>query len=125
VISDRIIEDRPWRKVIRVAHGHYLYVEEREYYTRYRMANGFWHEVRNCRPLETHHRRIIYARTIPWFMWLWYGMQGIPRRIREWREFRRWAQKDKEKRRQILAYQRRVSERQFVSKNRFGGRYNR
>jgi hypothetical protein len=111
-------------KIIRTGNG-YLHIEEREYYTRYWFHGGVSVEIRNCNPLPIYRRQIIYARTIPWFMWIWYGLAGLPDRITWWWQLWQDHRRDKAKRRQILAYQRRASEREFVSKNRFGGRYNR
>lgn len=127
MIRERTIRD--WNKsdqVIATAAGH-LHIEEREYWTTYRLRtwNGYTHriEVRTLTPLPIYQRQIIYARTIPWFMWIWYGIAGLPRRIREMVDFWQAAKNEKTKHKAIRAYQRRVLEKQFLFKNRFGGRY--
>lgn len=123
MLFQRVVESWPGRsKVIRTDTG-YLYVENRELFTSYRLETPhgriLWHDVRNCVELPSRNPRIIYARTIPWFMWLWYGLLDIPRKLRERKEFQEWAIKEKKKQKTLISYQREVRLKQFVGKSRY------
>ncbi len=111
---------------MRVQSGMYdLLVENREYYTRYSLESIYTqqiilrHEVRTPEPLTIRPAQIIYARTIPWFMWIIYWIRDGIRKQREDRELAEWGEKDEARREAI---RKAVKERGM---GRFGGRYNR
>ena len=111
-------------RMVTASGGRRMYVENRELYTSYRLylRNGkvFWHDIRNCTPLPNCQPRIIYARTIPWFMWLIYWIRDLGRKWRDWRSDKKQRKRDAETKKQLISYQKRVLERQFIQKS---GRY--
>jgi hypothetical protein len=133
-IADRTVQRWAGGEVI-VSGNRYLYVEKREFYTRYTIKShwvagqrtGRWielqYDVRNCEPLPNCKPRIIYARSIPWFLWIWYGIKYLSFKVRWWIRRRRSESADKKRAQKIREYQARVIEQSFVAKNRFGGRY--
>ncbi len=102
-----------------------LLVENREFYTRYRIESRYtgrillWHEVRTPEPLPIRPAQIIYARTIPWFMWIYYGIRDWRRKRQSDRELEEWAKEDEAR---GDAIRQAVKDRGL---GRFGGRYNR
>ncbi len=102
-----------------------LLVENREFYTRYRIESRYtgqiilWHEVRTPEPLPIRPAQIIHARTIPWFMWIYYGIRDWRRKRQSDRELEEWAKEDEARR---DAIRQAVKDRGL---GRFGGRYNR
>jgi hypothetical protein len=111
---------------MRVQSGRYdLLVENREYYTRYSLESIYTkqiilrHEVRTPEPFPIRPAQIIYARTIPWFMWIYYGIRDVIRKYRESRELNDWWEREQLRREEI---RRAVKDRGL---GRFGGRYNR
>jgi hypothetical protein len=126
MLRARYYKSGVYEDVVDCGPGHTLYIEKREFFTSYMlyMPGGkvLRHDVRNCHPLPSYTPRIIYARTIPWFMWVIYWLRGLPQKWRERRDLKKWGKEYAEKNKEIRAYQKRVLERQFIHKS---GRYNR
>jgi len=114
-----------WSRRIRCGQRYELLVENRDLYTRYRIQSRYsgqtvlWHEVRTPDPVPTRPAHIIHARTIPWFMWIYYGVRDAIRSHRKNRELKEWAEEDEARREAI---RKAVKDRGM---GRFGGRYNR
>jgi len=122
-LADRTIAYYRGSQVIRNGRN-LLRVEQRDLYTRYRLetyrGTVLWLDVRNCYPLPSYQPRIIYARTIPWFMWIIYGIRDWFAKRRADRQFAAAEKKELARRKAI----RDMAEKR-MGPGRFGGRYNR
>jgi hypothetical protein len=103
---------------------HSLYVDNRELYSTYRLYDLYGriilcHAVRTPDPVPVRPAQIIHARTIPWFMWLYYAIRDAIRQHRENRELNEWLELDQIRREAI---QKAVKDRGL---GRFERRYNR
>jgi hypothetical protein len=121
--TDRTIRYRNGQRVI--TNGNQLLrVDERELYTRYRLESDWqtilWLDVRNCTPLPNYQQRIIYARTVPWFAYIYYAVRDWFDKRRSDRELDEWWKKDQARRAEI-----RERARKYMGTGRLGGRYNR
>jgi hypothetical protein len=122
-IADRTSRRYPGGQII--WNGEYrLVVENRELYTGYKLESArgtsLWFEVRNCNPFPNYQPRVIYARTIPWFMWIIYGIRDWFAKWRSDRELNEWWKQNQARRKAI-----RELARKNMGSGRYGGRYNR
>ena len=78
-----------------------------------------YHDVRTPEPVPIRPAHIINARTIPWFMWIYYWIRDG---IRKRHEDREWLEREIEDQARREAIRKAVKERGL---GRFGGRYNR
>jgi hypothetical protein len=102
-----------------------LRVEERDFYTWYQLENEYGvrilsHDVRSPEPLPIRPAQIIYARTIPWFMWIIYGVRDGFWKLRWNWQTARAARKERIRQKAI-----RVLAEKHMGDGRFRGRYNR
>jgi hypothetical protein len=130
-VRERIVDGNSRLGYMRIRSGDYdLIVESRELYTTYKIVNhgrGYWYEsvqpilyhgVRSPDPLPIRPARIIHARHIPWFMWIYYGVRDAIRKYKQDRELEKWAAAEKARKEDL-----RARAAKYMGPGRYGGRY--
>lgn len=130
-IAERIIDGNKRLGFMRIRSGKFdLLVESRELYTTYRIVRTFggyyyhtvepilYYSVRTPDPVPIRPAHIIYARNIPWFMWIYYLVRDVIEKRRRERHLKAAGEKERIRINAIRA----LADRHMAS--RFKGRYN-